>query len=433
MFCKPESVSIGVLVQRRNVINDSPAYQRESGVWSVERQQLFLDSLFNRFDIPKLYFDDLRGKRGRYDWAVIDGKQRLNTIWDFADGKVALADDFKLYDEPDPGRKQPPIPGGSRFADLSEHWKEEFKNISISVTMVEEATEDDIEELFSRLNNGEPLSAAEKRNARAGAMNELIREVAKHKFFVKHVSFSNKRYQFLEVAAKFVLIEDTARSGKDQDPFCDLKKKFLDKLVEENKALARSESNKLLKQVNDGLNRLCRLFAEHDPLLSKQAYPPMYYLFARLMDQEYGHKNLFGLLKRFIPEFQKRRLANLSKPEGEQDAKLIEFGRLIQQGTNDLNSLRDRVSILRRYFLADHPDVDIKDRRRQFTHEERWVIWVRAEKKCQKCSQELPTLEAMQADHFKQHAHGGATSLANARCLCANCNGEARERPPKPT
>ena len=56
--------------------------ERESGVWSTEKKQLFLDSLFNGFDIPKIYLHDLRGNDPRYDFAVIDGKQRLHAIWD---------------------------------------------------------------------------------------------------------------------------------------------------------------------------------------------------------------------------------------------------------------------------------------------------------------------------------------------------------------
>ena len=33
-----------------------PLYQRQSEVWGEEKRQLFIDSLLNGFDVPKLYF-----------------------------------------------------------------------------------------------------------------------------------------------------------------------------------------------------------------------------------------------------------------------------------------------------------------------------------------------------------------------------------------
>lgn len=91
MECTTKPITIGLLMVERNVINDSPPYQRESGIWSREKQQLFLDSLFNNYDVPKLYFHDLRGKHPKFKYAVIDGKQRLHAMWDFLDDKVRLA------------------------------------------------------------------------------------------------------------------------------------------------------------------------------------------------------------------------------------------------------------------------------------------------------------------------------------------------------
>jgi len=98
----------------------------------------------------------------------------------------------------------------------------------------------------------------------------------------------------------------------------------------------------------------------------------------------------------------------------------------MQQGTNDLNSLRGRINILRRYFLLAFPDVELLDRKREFTYEERVVIWVTGNKRCAKCDKELRELAEMQADHRKQWVHGGKTTLANARALCESCNQEEK-------
>src|SRR5215471_21057116 len=94
----PQS-SILVVYSERQEIELEPDYQRIGGIWTREKRELLLDSLLNGFDVPKLYFHEFvppkqKGSR-KYRYAIIDGKQRLQTIWDFIDDKITLADDFK--------------------------------------------------------------------------------------------------------------------------------------------------------------------------------------------------------------------------------------------------------------------------------------------------------------------------------------------------
>jgi len=409
-------MTIGELMIERNAINDAPPYQRESGAWSTEKKQLFLDSLFNRYDVPKVYFHDLRGSDPRYKYAVIDGRQRLNCIWEFLNGNVRLSDGFEVFELE--GRAKPKTE--AIFQELAPDWQEIFKGRGIDIVLVQNATEEDIEDLFSRLNNGEPLNAAEKRNAMGGGVNEIIRDIAKHPFFTEKLRFQSLRYSHLEVAAKFLHIESSALNGADM--FVDLKKKYLDEMVRSRRAITAAEKKGLLKRVTETLNSVNRLFSSKDPLLNKQAYPPMYYLFTKLMVREYAHEQLFARLKAFLPEFQARRQQNLQLDENTQEPRLIEFGRLIQQGTNDLNSLKERVSILRRYFLLENPDVSVRDKSRTLSSEERYAVWIMAGKRCVICGKNLTTIDEMQADHVTQWAHGGETKLSNARSLCESCN-----------
>ena len=79
----------------RDEIDLSPEYQRKGNIWSLEKKQLLIDSILNNYDIPKIYFHEL--KHDNYLYSVIDGRQRLETIWEFMDGKFSLADDFKYF------------------------------------------------------------------------------------------------------------------------------------------------------------------------------------------------------------------------------------------------------------------------------------------------------------------------------------------------
>ena len=80
----------------REYINTSPEYQRNSEVWTLEKKQLLIDSILNEYDIPKLYFHILPSNpKSRLQYAIIDGRQRIETIWAFIDNKFPLAHDFE--------------------------------------------------------------------------------------------------------------------------------------------------------------------------------------------------------------------------------------------------------------------------------------------------------------------------------------------------
>jgi hypothetical protein len=424
MRCVTQQMSIGKLWTLKNRIDVDPPYQREAGLWSPEKKQLFMDSILNQYDVPKLYFHDRSSEKGPWAYSVIDGKQRLTAIWDFMGGKVALAEDFKFTGDTSffEGAGTGPAASSSEFTSWNDTQKEYFKNQTIDVVHVLEADEDDIEELFSRLNNGEPLNAAEKRNAMGGDMIQLVRTIAKRDFLKERLGFNDKRMSYHEVAAKLLRLKDSEKNG--QGVFCDLKKKHLDSLVKKNKAMPQAARDGLLNRVDRNLRELAKVFTYKDPLLSKQSYPQLYYGWIKQTLSEYTHQNIHKLMHDFLERFHADRLANLQKPEEERDSTLIEYGRLMQQGTNDLQSMQERARILTRYFLLAHPDVALKDKQRSFTDDERYVIWITSGKQCQAagCGAALTTIEEMEADHVTAWSKGGPTTLANAQALCISCN-----------
>jgi 5-methylcytosine-specific restriction endonuclease McrA len=423
MECNPRHLSLANLHIERNTLDENPVYQRESAVWSLDKQQLFIDSLINGYDVPKMYFHDIRGvSKTPKKYAVVDGKQRLHAIFEFFNNRFALATDFDLNKE----REYENITGGMTYSEFSQRDRSKFDNTQLDIVELQRANEDDIEELFFRLNNGEPLNAAEKRNARGGKMSSLIRFVAQDPFFTSKLAFANKRYSHGEIAAKYILLELT--DNNNGEIFSDLKKKYLDQMVEKNKNMSTAERDGISTRVKNILNILRKIFNDHDPLLAKQASCPLYYIFIKIIHREYGHPRLNTVLRAFLENFQVVRRENLDKPEEERDPALMEFTRLMQQGTNDIDSLKQRVSILTRYFLLAYPDVILKDKKRQFTEEERFVIYVKGGKQCAKCEKKLLDIKEMEADHIKQYAHGGSTALENARCLCIECNQSLKEK-----
>jgi hypothetical protein len=341
----------------RSAINEKPPYQRESSVWSLEKQQLFIDSLLNGYDVPKIYLHDLRGIEETKVYAVVDGKQRLTTIWRFLTNEFPLASDFRI--EPNNYPELPPeaVPpaAGMFFRDMDPIWQEVLKSTFLAVVLIQNAREEDIEDLFSRLNNGEPLNAAEKRNAMGGDMARLVREVAGRPFFKERLSFSNARYHHFDLAAKLLLIEDRRLDGEDGVP--DLRSRTLDEFVQSNRRVDPARRPELLAAVDRTLGIMEGVFDRQDPLLAGLSGPPVFYLFVSQLARRHPDGRLLGRIATFLRQFHRDRVASLDLPEEEQDADLHEFTLLLQQGTNEKANLERRVAILTRAFLAANTDL----------------------------------------------------------------------------
>ena len=341
--------SILRIYSERERIQTNPDYQRMGEIWNLEKRQLLIDSILNDFDIPKLYFHefpDLKelpdGKKIKY--AIIDGRQRLEAIWAFIDGKFALSEYFVFFE--DPGVKAKNL----TYSDLANKYPELKTRIdSHTLPIITVATEDLelIEEMFSRLNEAVPLNAAEKRNAMGGEMAKVIRDVSNHYFFKFNIPFSNKRYQHREMSAKLLLLSDLKTIG-------DTKKAYLDNMVKTYKDKKWVEkARELGKDVKQVLDHLSNVFVEKDPLLKTQAMTVIYYLVMR----DAIHEGWFNHISRKVfLDFEGARSENRKKAEEDitkANYELIEFDRMHLQGSNDAVSIRERLKTLKGFVKND--------------------------------------------------------------------------------
>ncbi len=325
----------------------NPEYQRNGDIWSLEKRQLLIDSILNEYDIPKIYFHKLskeeKEKLGK-DYSIIDGRQRLETIWKFIDGDFSLANDFDYL------KDSKVIAGGMTYSDLAKSYpKLKIKFDSISLPIITISTDDLelIEDMFSRLNEAVPLNAAEKRNAFGGAMAKLITKISLHKLFKENINFSNKRYQHKEAAAKLIFLIHSLTTGKKK--IVDTKKPYLDEFVKTHKNKSDKEIDSLNKEALVVLNEMAKIFIKKDPLLKAQGTFPVYFLLIR----EYiGEHKLNKFTRTMLIQFKDKLEKNRKKAEhdiGSAEYDLLEYDRLSQQGTNDASSIATRLVTLKTY------------------------------------------------------------------------------------
>lgn len=204
--------------------------------------------------------------------------------------------------------------------------------------------EEKIDQMFIRLNSGEPANSAERRNAMPGPVPQIIRSIVVHPFFQNRIRFTTKRMQEYNLAAKILLIEFRGQ-------FVDTKAKNLDQFVMECAGLNRSSGNmpitrnkldKCSDKIFANLERLALIFAPKDILLSAQGHIPVYYWLIR------NHHEVASKFRPFLQGFTEKVSASLRNSRnntGPVDKELMAYYTM-GRTTNDQASLEGRYAIL---------------------------------------------------------------------------------------
>lgn len=289
---KRQFMAVHELLRSEQALQLDPSYQREGGIWTRERQQLFIDSILNGFDVPAMYLHRLRPpefREGRAaTYAVVDGRQRLEALAGFASNEFSLSSDFRLLEEVED--LQPPLsadlsPGSNRYAshnlqDLRAESPDlyyRFMDYQLPVTIIETMDRDIIEELFFRLNEGVPLTPAEKRSRGALLRDYVIPKVRDEEIF-RCASFRNRRRSYEDLLIRLLYLKNAGARLSTSIP--DMRKRYLDDFAatfrsplgqswdEAEEAENREQLQSLLNAVRPTLDQLNSTFEKDDKLLS---------------------------------------------------------------------------------------------------------------------------------------------------------------------
>ena len=145
----------------------NPDFQR-SRVWTPAARIFLIDTILRQLPIPKIYIRtrvDLTTKGTVRE--VVDGQQRLRAIIDFANDKIVLSRRAAEFQ-------------GLTYSSLPDDLKETFLSYPIAVGQLLNASNEDVLEVFARLNSySVPLNAPEKRHAKySGEFKWAVRAAA---------------------------------------------------------------------------------------------------------------------------------------------------------------------------------------------------------------------------------------------------------------
>lgn len=154
--------------------------QRAGSQWNLLQKSLLIHSVLANYPIPAVYLLKEKGENDVTLYDCLDSKQRLTSIFGFIDGEYALhastpevVVDGTTYDL-----------ANLRFEDLSEECRDIITGYRFSIQCIEGATEQEVEEIFRRLNNSTPLSGIQKcRTVMGTELARWCKEVCEMDFF----------------------------------------------------------------------------------------------------------------------------------------------------------------------------------------------------------------------------------------------------------
>lgn len=212
-----------------------PSFQRKY-VWSPKKASKLVESFLLGLPVPQIFFYK---EEETQDLLVVDGQQRLKTIYYFLEGKFPDENDFYL-------RTVKPKWEGKTFEDLTEPDKRRFSNSVLRATIFQQTDPEDnssIFEIFERLNTGGmALKEQEIRNCIVrGEINDFLNELNKYPNWrtLYGKSEPDARMRDVELILRFLALSDNL------DGYSKPMKEFLTNYMKLNKNISQNDKDRL--------------------------------------------------------------------------------------------------------------------------------------------------------------------------------------------
>lgn len=185
--------NLKTMYDEKETLSFTHPIQRQSAQWDNEQQSLLIHSMLANFPVPAVYVHktesnevDAKGKHS-YNYSVLDGKQRMTTVFSFINGEYALSEDIPDVEIEDVTYEI----AGKYFEDLDEDVQQEILRFRFNIQAFEDVTDEMIEDIFFRLNNSTPLTKPQKACPLMGVENSIfINDILAGRFFTDKCTFS---------------------------------------------------------------------------------------------------------------------------------------------------------------------------------------------------------------------------------------------------
>lgn len=318
----------------RSLLDMDPPYQRRS-VWNQEYKEYFVDTILLGYPSPAVFLFHHITPEGRSTFSVVDGKQRLSTLFEFANDLFPVSENGKVTEA-----------RGKYFSELSTETKISFWTYQILVEYVPTTEEQVIHDIFDRINrNVARLSPQELRHAKYGGpfiekseeMNEFLLEKLPNNF-PQIASRSRRQMKDVEFTSQLLLSIEEGEKSYNQD---ELDQAYSEREMSwEDKNVVIEEFQQLVRYIGET--------AASKPELSRSRLRNQadFYSFFVVLSKLYKAEELpidKGALAERLMEF----LVRVDNPsERVSDKSLADYYEAARSASKNIGSIRTRMRVL---------------------------------------------------------------------------------------
>lgn len=388
-----------------------PDFQRYF-VWDMKKASRLIESILLDIPLPTIYTSQESDNK-EY---VIDGQQRLTSLFSFIDGKFPDGRDFRLTNMealPDLNKKF--------FTEIGEANQDKIKGYYIRKIMFKKDSDPSLKfEIFKRLNTGSvSLNHQELRNCvYRGKYNNLLKELASEKDFLYLLDLDEPHSRMMDVELVLRFASFYHSTYLNYHPPI---KEFLSEDMRKNVNITEQESDKLKSAFKNAVSITRSMF-------DKNAFKRFNSGHSNNTEGYWGSKFNTSLYDILMYQFSREDKNTLQQNMDSIREALIylmttdpEFIRSIEISTSSEQAVVMRCD---KWRLAVQEIIGIAQREpRCFSSKLKKELY-QNNSICGICNNEIRNIDDAHIDHIKQYWTGGKTIPENARLTHRYCNME---------
>ena len=387
-----------------------PSFQRNY-VWNKQKASNLIESILLNIPLPIIFTATTNGKE-----EVIDGQQRLTSIFSFLDGRFPDGTNFKLTTKLKILAKEI---GGKSFTQLEKEYQKTLKKYPLFLVSISEESQEEVKfEMFERLNtNITSLNAQELRNCLyRSAYNSMLKILATDKDFqyILNKPTYKRRMQDVELVLMFCAFHNT-----NHEHYRKSLAQTLNDEMRNNKIFSQEKLDTLEKQFKKSVQLIKHIWG-------KDAFG-IYSIdekTKKISLSKNFNQGLFQILTYWFIPYEKSQIIPYSDLIREELINLqinnYEFrDTLTGSGTNSPNKIRLKFDIWGNTLkgILNYPSTEP----RAFSYALKEQLW-KDNKTCPICNQRISGIDDAEIDHITCFWRGGKTIEENARLTHRFCN-----------
>jgi hypothetical protein len=328
----------------RKLIELDPPYQRRS-VWNQDYKDYFIDTVLNGYPAPAIFIYQEITPEGVSKISIVDGKQRLSTLFEFANNE------FPVYEKATIARFR-----GKYFKDLDIEAKQNFWKYQFAIEYLPSSDEKIIGNIFDRINrNVIKLTSQELRHAKFnGVFITAVEDLTIWMFEYLGGNFptidqrTKKQMKDVEMVAQLLLfLEEGVRAYSQEyldKSFSDRDIDWEDKDNIENEFRHTIESIKTILELSQDINL-------SKTRLKNQA--DFYSLFGAVAELNRENqlnitKEIGERIKSFLELVEDKELRNESRdPLDDYHRNALDYYKAVKQSSTDSGARKTRIRIMK--------------------------------------------------------------------------------------